>query len=344
MKNSNIPELVSHFPALTELTGISADEIANNLRKFMADKEAYSENTFKKLMTVVRAWARWCKEKNLPAMPIRPEYARAYFLELHEAGAASTSITNHFAMLNMLARISGLPDLKTNTEVQLAMKKIRRQSVLSGEKAGQAVPFRLADLQLASHILSQSEKLADLRNCAFLYVAYNSLLRIQEIARIRVRDLTLNEERIIMDISHTKTLVTAAGVIKHLSHPASKMLRLWLNKSQLINHPDAMVFSRVFKNDRVQISYKPMTTPSLERIFQDTWRLLGRETLAANKGRYEMWSGHSARVGAAQDMHDRGVGMAQIMHEGTWSKPETVMRYLRRLKNENSAMSNIMER
>lgn len=341
MNNTSITELVSQFPALT---GVSPDEVALNLRKFMADKEAYSENTFKKLMSVVRSWAGWCQKNQLPAMPIMPEFARAYFLELHEAGFASTSITNHFAMLNMLARISGLPDLKNSTEVQLAMKKIRRQSVLSGEKAGQAVPFRLADLQLASHILSQSEKMADLRNCAFLYVAYNSLLRIQEIARIRVRDLDLSEERIIMDISHTKTLVTAAGVIKHLSTPASEMLRRWLNKSDLISHREAMVFSRVFKNDRVQISDKPMTTPSLEKIFQDTWRLLGRDTLPANKGRYEMWSGHSARVGAAQDMHDRGVGMAQIMHEGTWSKPETVMRYLRRLKNENSAMSNIMER
>lgn len=80
---------------------------------------------------------------------------------------------------------------KNSTEVQLAMKKIRRQSVLGGEKTGQAVPFRLADLQLASHILSQSDRLADLRNLAFLYVAYNSLLRIQEIARIRVKTYPL---------------------------------------------------------------------------------------------------------------------------------------------------------
>ncbi|MCO5620132.1 tyrosine-type recombinase/integrase [Citrobacter freundii] len=341
MNYPNIIDMNSSFP---ELTGITPEEVAQNLRKFMADKEAYSENTFKKLTSVVRAWAVWCQKNQIAPLPIMPDCARAYFLELHEAGVASTSITNHFAMLNMLARICGLPDLKNSTEVQLAMKKIRRQSVLGGEKTGQAVPFRLADLQLASHILSQSDRLADLRNLAFLYVAYNSLLRIQEIARIRVKDLSVNDERIIMDISHTKTVVTASGVIKHLSVPASNMLKKWLNTSELISHPDAVVFCRVFKNDRVQISETPMTTPSLEKIFQDTWRLLGRPSQTTNKGRYEMWSGHSARVGAAQDMAERGVSMAQIMHEGTWSKPETVMRYLRRLKNENSAMSDIMER
>ncbi|WP_238340053.1 tyrosine-type recombinase/integrase [Citrobacter sp. NCU1] len=341
MNNLSITDMVSRFP---ELTGVTPEEVAQNLRNFMADKEAYSENTFKKLMSVVRAWVPWCQQKQIPALPILPEYARAYFLELHEAGMASTSITNHFAMLNMLARITGLPDLTNSNEVQLAMKKIRRQAVLGGEKTGQAVPFRLADLQLASHLLSQSDRLADLRNRAFLYVAYNSLLRIQEIARIRVKDLSINDERIIMDISHTKTVVTAAGVIKHLSVPASNVLKLWLNASELVSHPDAVVFCRVFKNDRVQISTTPMTTPSLEKIFQDTWRLLDKPIQTTNKGRYQMWSGHSARVGAAQDMAERGVSMAQIMHEGTWSKPETVMRYLRRLKNENSAMSDIMER
>ncbi len=341
MGRMTVTDMISRFPTLD---GVTASDVEKNLRDFMADREAYSENTFKKLMSVVRAWSEWCKHKEIPALPILPPYARSYFIELHESGTASSSIDNHYAMLNMLARISGLPDLKESNEVQLALKKIRRLSVLNGEKTGQAVPFRLADLQLASHLLSQSERLADLRNRAFLYVAYNSLLRIQEIARIRVRDISSNDKRLILDVSHTKTMVTAAGVIKHLSLPASDALRQWLNTSGLSVHADAVVFSAVRKNNSVAVSYKPMTTPALEKIFHDTWRLLGKNEEAANKGRYMMWSGHSARVGAAQDMAERGVSMTQIMHEGTWTKPETVMRYLRRLKNENSAMSDILEK
>jgi hypothetical protein len=39
-------------------------------------------------------------------------------------------------------------------------------------------------------------------------------------------------------------------------------------------------------------------------------------------------SGHSMRVGAAQDLLKSGAGMPMIMNKGRWSKTDTVMRYL----------------
>ena len=40
-------------------------------------------------------------------------------------------------------------------------------------------------------------------------------------------------------------------------------------------------------------------------------------------------SGHSLRVGAAQDLLVRGYDLAAIMRAGGWSDPSTVSRYLR---------------
>ena len=40
-------------------------------------------------------------------------------------------------------------------------------------------------------------------------------------------------------------------------------------------------------------------------------------------------SGHSLRVGAAQDLLIRGYDLAAIMRAGGWSDPSTVSRYLR---------------
>ncbi|MCU3341306.1 tyrosine-type recombinase/integrase [Enterobacter hormaechei subsp. hoffmannii] len=329
---------------LPALTGLTAAEVEKNLRAFMTDREAYSDNTFKKLMVVIRSWSTWCAQNGIPPLPVLPGDARSYFLELYEAGSASSSIDNHYAMLNMLLRISGLPDLKNSNEVKLALKKIRRLSVMDGEKTGQAVPFRYTDLQIACHLLSQSDRPADLRNRAFLMVAYNTLLRVQEIARIKVRDMSVNDGRVVLDLTHTKTQMTAAGVVKHLSQPTSRVLLEWLRVSGLNEHPESVIFSSVRRNGKATVTEKPMTTPALEKIFQDIWRMMGKDDEPTNKGRYKTWSGHSARVGAAQDMADRDVSMTQIMHEGTWSKPETVMRYLRKLKNRNSAMSDIMEK
>ncbi len=39
-------------------------------------------------------------------------------------------------------------------------------------------------------------------------------------------------------------------------------------------------------------------------------------------------SGHSTRVGAAQDLLKSKISIAQIMQKGRWSKIDTVMRYI----------------
>lgn len=40
-------------------------------------------------------------------------------------------------------------------------------------------------------------------------------------------------------------------------------------------------------------------------------------------------SGHSMRVGAAQDLLNSGASMPIIMQRGRWSKTDTVMRYVK---------------
>lgn len=42
-------------------------------------------------------------------------------------------------------------------------------------------------------------------------------------------------------------------------------------------------------------------------------------------------SGHSMRVGAAQDLLIKGASLAQIMIKGGWTKTDTVMRYVERV-------------
>lgn len=44
-------------------------------------------------------------------------------------------------------------------------------------------------------------------------------------------------------------------------------------------------------------------------------------------------SGHSFRVGAAQDLLASGASMPAIMQRGGWSKADTVMRYLEQFRS-----------
>ena len=45
-------------------------------------------------------------------------------------------------------------------------------------------------------------------------------------------------------------------------------------------------------------------------------------------------SGHSTRVGAAQDLLNSGASMPIIMQRGRWSKTDTVMRYVEHIVNQ----------
>lgn len=324
--------------------GRTTSDAEQRLRNFLRDREAYADNTFRDLVSVIRLYADWCSQRGAAWFPIEEELARMYLIDMYENGLASTTVDKHYAMLNMLLKQAGLPTLADSQSVSLAMRKIRRDAGTGGEeRTGQAIPLRLDDLRLLNVLLLRSGRTVDLRNLTFLYVAYNTLLRISEIGRIRVRDLEIEGDNVTINVSHTKTIVSAAGLTKSLSGVTSGLVIDWLEKSGLADHPDAILFPPVRKNGAVAITDKPMSTPAMEKIFSDAWLEMRREPAPTNKGRYSTWTGHSARVGAAQDMSDHGTTLVEIMREGTWRSPATVMGYLRKTKANKGAMSKLLD-
>ena len=63
--------------------------------------------------------------------------------------------------------------------------------------------------------------------------------------------------------------------------------------------------------------------PQVNRIYKRIARKAGLDEWVI-----EGISGHSMRVGAAQDLLNSGASMPIIMQRGRWSKTDTVMRYL----------------
>jgi len=226
------------------------------------------------------------------------------------------------------------------------MKKINRTAVTGGERTGQAIPFRLTDLLTLDARWSGADSLQKKRDLAFLHVGYATLLRLSELGRLRVRDVSHAEDgRIVLDVGWTKTIVMTGGLIKGLGALSSQRLSEWLHDSGLINEPDAFIFSPVHRTNRAKFNTeRPLSTRALEDIFARAWKEAGPGRNAQpNKNRYRGWSGHSTRVGAAIDMATKKYSTAQIMQEGTWKKAETVMRYIRHVDAHAGAMIDLME-
>lgn len=334
--------VIEPFSHRSTLANNLAQDVEDNLRRFFRDKEGFSPNTLKSLFFVVKSYANWCLKRGYPWLPVEAEHCREYLFWLKDnRGRAITTISHHLAMLNMLMDIAGLPKLTGDKTVSLGMKKLRRAAATSGERAGQAIPFHLTDLHAADRMYRQMQSAVGYRNRAFLFVAYNTMLRISEIGRIRVRDIEIRGDNVTLYVGYTKTN-TVSETIKKLSPDTLKAVQDWLHISNLINQPDAILFSRVYKNGRVQVSDVPMSTRAIETIFKDTWIMMGRDDHGDNKGRYRQWSGHSCRVGATQDLNRTGASLPQIMVEGGWKNTETAMRYLRHSGAITSAVTEMM--
>ena len=117
---------------LTELQKNRNGDIAERLRQFVQDKEAFSHNTWRQLLSVMRICNQWSEENQRSFLPMSADDLRDYLAFLAESGRASSTITSHAALISMLHRNAGLPVPNTSPQVFRAMKKINRVAVISG--------------------------------------------------------------------------------------------------------------------------------------------------------------------------------------------------------------------
>lgn len=336
---------------MSDFTGVAlscsaGDDLNAKLAAFVRHREAFSPNTWRQLLSVMRICWRWSQENRRSFLPMSPEDMQDYLLHLQATGRATSTISVHAALIAMLHRNADLVPPTVSPDVVRTRKKINRMAVVSGERTGQAVPFCRPDLNRLDAAWRHSCRLQHLRDLAFVHVAYSTLLRMSELSRLRVRDISRSADgRIILDVGWTKTILQSGGIVKALSSLSSERLMDWINAAGLAAEPDAILFCPIHRSNKViAFATVPMSAPCLE----DIWRRARYEVgdmspLKTNKGRYSSWSGHSARVGAAQDMARKGISVVQIMQEGTWTQTQTVMRYIRIIEAHRGAMVNLME-
>ena len=107
-----------------------------------------------------------------------------------------------------------------------------------------------------------------------------------------------------------------------LTQRSSDALTLWLNQARL---KDGFLFRGI--NNAIDMA-KDLKGAQINRIYK-------RLAKDANFPQeiIDQISGHSMRVGAAQDLLKSAASMPMIMNKGRWSKTDTVMRYLENVRH-----------
>ena len=170
-------------------------------------------------------------------------------------------------------------------------------------------------------LAAAGDRVIDVRNRAILAVAYDAMLRRSELVALQVVDVT--RERggsASLLVRRAKNDPEAAGAMLYLHRDSVKLLREWLSASGIDGGP---LFRSLRKDGTVGGRLPAGQVP---RIYK---AMAGRAGFSAQMVR--RISGHSPRVGAAQDMIASGIGTPAIMQAGRWKSAAMVQRYGERL-------------
>ncbi len=295
--------------------------IAERLAEYARQAEgALSPATEKAIRCDTALFAAWCGERGLVSLPASGETV-ASFIDAMAESRKPASIKRYVASLAHLHRAAGVADPTKDNAVRLAMKRLGRQH---GTRQDQAAPF--GELAVERVLATTGAKLIDKRDLALLMVARDMLGRRSEIVALQVTDITYSDDGSATAlVRRSKTDVAGEGAVLWLSPRTTAALQAWLSAAGV----DAgTVFRSVDRGDHVGGG---LDTGDVSRRFKVMAQRAGIDPAAI--------SGHSARVGMAQDLVAHGAEMAAVMQAGRWKSPTMPARYAERLEAGRGAVA-----
>ena len=173
---------------------------------------------------------------------------------------------------------------------------------------------------LVKMIAVQPNTLAGTRNRTLLSIGYNFLARRSELVAIRSGDLQFTPDGALRGmIRKSKTDQYGKGRLVFGSKRSAKLVREWLRLKPSKIQPVFCAINHGRCEDRA----------ICDRNVNDIIKRSVVKVKRCERPRDLEVSGHSLRVGAAQDLLIKGYDLAAIMRAGGWTDPSTVSRYLR---------------
>jgi integrase len=266
---------------------------------------AYSTATIRAYRADFQAFQTHCETMGLPSLPADPIAVAEFVDRLSGSGLSSASIRRAVGGIASIHRLNRLTDPTKDPDVVLAMRRMHR---ILGRAARQAQAIQTQTLEQLLSVCDES--LRGYRNRALLLTAYDMLGRRSEVVALQVSDL--RPPKVL--IRRSKTDPAGLGRWVTLSPRCIDAIHAWLSVAGIAS---GALFRGIQGSGQLNDA---LTAGQLNRILKRLARKAGIPPTHI--------SGHSLRIGAAQDLLEKGASLPAIMHRGRWSKTDTVMRYL----------------
>jgi integrase len=297
----------------------------DRLREWQGMAEgAYSANTLRAQKADGEIFQAFCEGRGESFLPADPKTIRAFIEHEVKAGKKPATVRRYVATIGRAHVGAGLLNPCSGEAVRLALKKMGRET-----SARQAQARALGWKEIKEFIGSAGKGLRADRERALLCVAYETLARRGELVTLEVRDIEFwpNGTGQAL-IRRGKTDAEAQGRVAYLSHETVKWLNVWLDHAEINEGP---IFRRLIGRNGISDALHP---GSVAPIFKRVAQWIGMPARFVDEV-----SGHSTRVGAAQDLAELDIDLAAITQAGGWKSPRMPLQYAEKINAARSGMA-----
>ena len=276
---------------------------------------AYAPNTIRAYRADMHEFIEYCGQAMANALPAESLTISSFLMSTVTQGIKNSTVRRKAASISAVHRLMNYTDPTKHPEVRITLRKISRQL---GNRSNQAYPVTRVLLEKLLNVCK--EDMRGIRNRVLLLLAYDSMRRRSELISLQIEDINwLPNKTCCILLRRSKTDQQATGKWIHLTSETTAALKLWLEKSQL---SEGHILRGITPAGNITNAICESRIP---RIYKSLAKRAGlsEEVISGI-------SGHSMRVGAAQDLLSLGASLPQIMTKGGWSKTDTVMRYVER--------------
>jgi site-specific recombinase XerD len=277
---------------------------------------AYAPNTIRAFRADFEEFIRFCEYTSAEALPAKPESVASFVASSALRGLASASIRRRIVSIGSVHRLLELHDPTKAGCVKLALRKMHRNL---GRACKQAHPINRDTLEkLSSACETQDPKryLRSLRDRVLLMIAYDTLARRSELVSLRFEDIEESNNSAGIYLRKSKVDQEGRGRWLPISSQTLKLIKAWQAEINAAVGP-------ILRAVSCKGIGSSLGAGQIGRILKSLAQRAQLPEAAAKN-----ISGHSLRVGAAQDWAIRGISLPQLMVLGGWEKSDTVIRYI----------------
>ena len=273
---------------------------------------AYAPNTIRSYHSDASQFVDWCLDAGATPFPLE-EGTLLQYLECVHQRYAFTTLRRRVTSIRRVNGLLGHGDVPLSDAYRLTIRRVRRAKPIQMRQA-RGINRGL----LLRAIAAQPADLVGTRNRALLSIGYDFLARRSELTALRHRDVEFDAHGGLRGvIRRSKTDPYGHGRLVFGSERSAELLRKWLRRKP---KDIPWIFCAVNHGQCLDRGVCGRTVSEI--VKRAVVRTRGPRPREAEV------SGHSLRVGAAQDLLTDGHDIAAIMRAGGWSNMSIAMRYL----------------